>query len=70
MLDFYWIDMKYIRDLHNIDERVLSVSPQIGKDERPFLGLFWYVKGINIVFRFQNQRRSMATCETALILRK
>lgn len=31
--------MKYIRNLHNIDDRVLSVSPQIGKDERPFLGV-------------------------------
>lgn len=44
MLDFYWIDMKYIRDLHNIDERVLSVSPQIGKDERPFLGIILVCK--------------------------
>lgn len=31
--------MKYIRNLHNIDDRVFSVSPQIGKDERPFLGV-------------------------------
>ncbi|MCR4926707.1 MAG: type III toxin-antitoxin system ToxN/AbiQ family toxin [Lachnospiraceae bacterium] len=37
--DFYWIDMKYIRNLHNIDDRIMSVSPQIGKDERPFLGI-------------------------------
>ena len=37
--DVYWIDMKYIRNLHNIDDRILSVSPQIGKDERPFLGI-------------------------------
>ena len=38
-LDVYRIDIKYIRNLHNIDDRVLSVSPQIGKDERPFLGI-------------------------------
>ncbi len=38
-LEVYRIDMKYIRNLHNIDDRVLSVSPQIGKDERPFLGV-------------------------------
>lgn len=38
-LNVYRIDMKYIRNLHNIDDRVLSVSPQIGKDERPFLGV-------------------------------
>lgn len=38
-LDVYRIDIKYVRNLHNIDDRVLSVSPQIGKDERPFLGV-------------------------------
>ncbi len=38
-LEVYRIDMKYIRNLHNIDDRVLSVSPQVGKDERPFLGV-------------------------------
>ena len=38
-LEVYRIDMKYIRDLHKVDDRVLSVSPQIGKEERPFLGI-------------------------------
>lgn len=38
-LEVYRIDMKYIRNLHNIDDRVLSVSPQIGKEERPFIGV-------------------------------
>ncbi len=31
-LEVYRIDMKYIRNLHNIDARIYSVSPQIGKD--------------------------------------
>ena len=36
----YWIDMKYIRNLSNkVDKRVYSVSPQSGKQERPFLGV-------------------------------
>lgn len=39
LLEVYRIDMKYIRNLHNIDDRVFYVSPQIGKDERPFLGV-------------------------------
>ena len=30
-LKLYQIDMKYVRDLHNADDRVESVSPQIGK---------------------------------------
>ena len=38
-LEVYRTDMKYIRNLHNIDDRVLSESPQMGKDERPFLGV-------------------------------
>lgn len=28
----YKVDMKYIRNLHSIDDKVLSVSPQTGKD--------------------------------------
>ena len=44
-LELYRIDMKYIRNLHNVDDRVLSVSPQIGKDERPFLGIIVVCNG-------------------------
>ena len=33
-LSLYHIDMKYVRDLHNADDRVESVSPQIGKANR------------------------------------
>lgn len=35
----YKVDMKYIRNLHNIDDKVLSVSPQTGKDNRVFIGI-------------------------------
>ena len=28
-LNLYRIDMKYIRNLHNIDDRVSSVSPKL-----------------------------------------
>ena len=37
-LNLYRIDMKYIRNLHNIDNRVSSVSPQIGKQYRVYVG--------------------------------
>ena len=37
-LNLYRIDMKYIRNLHNIDDRVSSVSPQIGKQHRIYGG--------------------------------
>ncbi|MCH5349378.1 MAG: type III toxin-antitoxin system ToxN/AbiQ family toxin [Oscillospiraceae bacterium] len=38
-LDLYLVDKKYIRDLSNADDNVLSVSPQINKNERPFVGI-------------------------------
>ena len=38
-LNLYYMDMKYIRDLHNADDRVQSVSPQIHKSNRPFVGI-------------------------------
>lgn len=35
----YHIDMKYIRDLAKVDDNVMSISPQIGKNTRPFVGV-------------------------------
>ena len=35
----YHIDMKYVRDLSRADDKVMSVSPQIGKESRPFVGI-------------------------------
>ena len=39
LLDLYYVDMKYIRDLQSVDDKVMSISPQIGKATRPFLGV-------------------------------
>ncbi len=38
-LQLYQIDMKYVRDLANKDDTVRSVSPQQGKETRPFVGI-------------------------------
>ena len=38
-LNLYLIDMKYIRNLARADDRVMSVSPQAGKETRPFVGI-------------------------------
>ena len=38
-LKLYQIDMKYVRDLHRADDKVESVSPQIGKANRVFIGV-------------------------------
>lgn len=58
-LNVYRIDMKYIRNLHNIDDRVFSVSPQTGKDERPFLGIIIICNEQNTVYPCQSLRKSM-----------
>lgn len=38
-LKLYHIDKKYIRDLSNVDDNVMSVSPQKDKETRPFFGI-------------------------------
>lgn len=38
-LKLYTVNMKYIRNLHKIDDNVFSVSPQTGKASRPFIGI-------------------------------
>ena len=38
-LQLFTMDMKYVRNLHNADDRVQSVSPQIHKSNRPFVGV-------------------------------
>lgn len=41
----YNVNIKYIRNLHNVDDNVPSVSPQIGKSDRPFLGVIVLING-------------------------
>ena len=38
-LNLYLIDIKYIRNLAKVDDNVMSVSPQIEKENRPFIGI-------------------------------
>lgn len=38
-LNLYLIDIKYIRALAKVDDNVMSVSPQISKEKRPFIGI-------------------------------
>lgn len=44
-LKLYTVNIKYIRNLHNVDNNVPSVSPQIGKASRPFLGIIVLING-------------------------
>lgn len=45
-LNLYLIDMKYIRNLHAVDDRVSSVSPQIGKQHRIYVGIVVLCNGM------------------------
>ena len=38
-LHLYTLDMKYVRDLSKADDKVMSVSPQENKENRPFVGV-------------------------------
>ena len=44
-LKLYNVNLKYIRNLHYVDEHVPSISPQAGKQYRPFLGVVVMVNG-------------------------
>ena len=44
-LHLYTVDIIFIRNLSNTDNNVLSVSPQIGKSFRPFLGIVVLLNG-------------------------
>lgn len=48
----YHVNMKYIRNLHNVDNNVPSVSPQIGKEARPFLGIIVLINGSKFCIPF------------------
>ena len=50
----YYVSMKYIRQLHKIDSNVPSVSPQIGKHRRPFLGILILVNGAQYCIPFSS----------------
>ena len=44
-LNFYYIDLKFIRDLSKVDDNVMSISPQRGKQDRPFVGVIILLNG-------------------------
>lgn len=54
----YNVNMKYIRNLHNIDKNVLSVSPQIGKKDHPFLGIIILINGSKFCIPFTSNSRT------------
>lgn len=45
IINLYNIDLKYIRNLSKVDDKVTSISPQISKDNRPFVGVVVLMNG-------------------------
>ena len=50
-LDLYYIDLKYIRNLSNADDNVMSISPQREKRTDLLLVLLFLLMVWNIVYR-------------------
>ena len=48
----YNFNIKYIRNFHNVDDNVPSVSPQVGKQGRPFLGIIVLINGFKFCIPF------------------
>lgn len=59
--NLYKVDMKYIRNLQNIDDKVLSVSFRHRQEKITgfSLELLLFVVFINIAYRFHHQRKSI-----------
>ena len=55
-LNAYIVDLKYIRDLSKADDKVMSISPQSGKEMRPFIGIVIIANEKNIAYRLQAQK--------------
>ena len=70
----YTVNLKYIRNLHHIDNHVPSVSPQIGKQERPFLGIIVLVNGsrfcIPLSSNSSKKNKDFSTMRENITLRK
>lgn len=70
----YYVNKKYIRNLHNVDDNVPSVSPQAGKQSRPFLGIVTIVNGsrfcIPLTSNSQNKTKDFDRMKENITLRK
>lgn len=62
--------MKYIRNLHNKDDKVLSVSPQTGKDTRVFVGIIIVFDEHKYCIPLSSPKAKHKKCVTAWTLLK
>lgn len=66
--------MKYIRNLHRIDDNIPSVSPQNDKQSRPFLGIILLVNNskfcIPLSSNSEEKNKKLASMRDNITLRK
>lgn len=65
-LNFYGIDLKYIRNLSKTDDNVMSVSPQIGKENRPFVGVIVLLNGKNYCIPLTSPKNKFKTMKSQI----
>lgn len=68
-LSFYLLNLKYQRALSKSDDNVISISPQLHKDNRPFVGIIILVNNKNIVYRFLHQKINLIRKVRLILLR-
>ena len=69
----YHVNIKYIRALHNIDDNVPSVSPQVRKHLRPFLGIIVLINNSKFCIPLTSnsiQKKKLATMHENITFRK
>lgn len=66
----YKVNMKYIRNLANVDRRVMSISPQTGKDERIFIGIVTMVNNHQYCIPFTSVKDKFNNINENITLRK
>ena len=69
-LNLYRVDKKYIRDLHNADDKVLSVSPQIGKQNREYEGILVVCNDVKYIVPISHAKSKHTTMKNSADLEK
>ena len=69
-IDLYYIDLKYIRNLSNADDNVMSISPQRGKENRPFVGVIVLVNGVEYCIPLTSPKDKFKTKKSQIDLSK
>ncbi|MDO4796619.1 MAG: type III toxin-antitoxin system ToxN/AbiQ family toxin [Coriobacteriales bacterium] len=65
-LKLYTLNMKYVRELAKADDRVMSISPQLGKQNRPFVGIVVVCESKDYCIPLSSPKPKHATMKNAV----